>query len=412
MVSSRKNKNNSLRSLRHWTRHTIKKPNNGPTNPMQQDQTNTDDNLNSFNQTLRSDHSQQMHLRAPVPKVFLRSLIHGAARLGLAIENLPYMTDLYGTEGDQSIANLATLEELTLLVESIYEVGNLATFLPMVNEVDLSGLEEVISMAIASKTVKETLTQASNLPLLAGYGIHLSVHHHKNSFVMECETAEHYSPQTQRTIVDAAFGMIQRVLEPVVKPPSGKRLIEHIELATNNDSVKMDYEKTFSCPVTLTQSSNAIFLNVEACTTSLSSSCEPLKAQALKAIEVKTQQLQDHQSYQGKVRALLSGCENLSENSIDDIAKQLNTSVRTLQKRLNEEGNSFSQLKLQAVIERSKKLLRSDALNIDQISDTMGFADASSFRRAFRRASGISPTQYRKQHKTHLSSNSNFRDLA
>lgn len=322
--------------------------------------------------------------------------------LGMAIDCLPFMSEIYNSH-DNSQQNLCTLDELNQLVESIHQAGNLTSFLLMIREVELSGLEALVSLAIASSNVKETLKQASELQLLRSYGVELSIADEHSAMVLICDASNQYSALIQQTIVDAAFGMLHRILNPVVKMPLGRALIQRIELISTNQQLKADYEAFFSCSVTTGATQNKIFLDRAACNSNLSSRCEPLKEQALKAIDAKTQQLQQHQSYQGKVVSLLQSCESLSDYTIEKIANQLNTSVRTLQKRLQEEACSFSQLKLRAVIERSKKLLQTDTLNVDQISDAMGFADASSFRRAFRREAGVSPTYYRKHYKNSLS---------
>ena len=48
-------------------------------------------------------------------------------------------------------------------------------------------------------------------------------------------------------------------------------------------------------------------------------------------------------------------------------------------------------------IERAKELLRSTARSTAQIAVDTGFGTARSFYRAFRRSTGLSPTQYRKE---------------
>jgi AraC family transcriptional regulator len=50
-------------------------------------------------------------------------------------------------------------------------------------------------------------------------------------------------------------------------------------------------------------------------------------------------------------------------------------------------------------IDLARRLLRMPALSVTEISIQIGFRDASSFTRAFRKFAGLTPTEYRRQHQ-------------
>jgi AraC-like DNA-binding protein len=77
------------------------------------------------------------------------------------------------------------------------------------------------------------------------------------------------------------------------------------------------------------------------------------------------------------------------------VAGTLFVSERTLKRRLQEEEASFQQLVDQVRLERAQDLLRSTGMNLSQIADALGYADAANFTRAFKRWTGTSPSQYR-----------------
>ncbi|MDD5408717.1 MAG: response regulator [Candidatus Omnitrophica bacterium] len=59
--------------------------------------------------------------------------------------------------------------------------------------------------------------------------------------------------------------------------------------------------------------------------------------------------------------------------------------------------SSFSQFRLKIKIEESKKLLEKTGYNINQISDKLGYENAESFIRQFKRFVKATPTEYRKK---------------
>lgn len=79
------------------------------------------------------------------------------------------------------------------------------------------------------------------------------------------------------------------------------------------------------------------------------------------------------------------------------VAATLFVSERTLKRRLQEEKSSFQHLVDQVRLERAGDLLQNTSMNLSQIADALGYADAANFTRAFKRWTGISPSHYRNQ---------------
>jgi transcriptional regulator GlxA family with amidase domain len=91
---------------------------------------------------------------------------------------------------------------------------------------------------------------------------------------------------------------------------------------------------------------------------------------------------------------------------IDDLANAMHVSYRTLHRRFIEVTGRSPIAYLQALkIERTKELLEITNSDFESITEKVGYRDASSFRRLFKRATGLSPAQYRKQFKRDQSRN-------
>lgn len=82
-------------------------------------------------------------------------------------------------------------------------------------------------------------------------------------------------------------------------------------------------------------------------------------------------------------------------HTAEDVAAQLNTSVRTLHRQLKEEGVSLQRLKNEARRERAIKLLLQTRKPVKQIAAAVGFDSEKSFARAFREWTGVAPSVYR-----------------
>lgn len=82
--------------------------------------------------------------------------------------------------------------------------------------------------------------------------------------------------------------------------------------------------------------------------------------------------------------------------SAAEVAVQLRVSERTLHRRLVANQTSFGKLLDQVRHERALDLLDRSTLTIERISEMLGFSETSSFSRAFKRWTGVSPQQHRR----------------
>ena len=83
--------------------------------------------------------------------------------------------------------------------------------------------------------------------------------------------------------------------------------------------------------------------------------------------------------------------------SFEDIASSLNMSAQTLRRRLKKEGNSYREIK--DSIRRDiavYHLLRQD-MSINEIAEVTGFAEPSTFHRAFKKWTGLTPGVWREE---------------
>jgi len=81
---------------------------------------------------------------------------------------------------------------------------------------------------------------------------------------------------------------------------------------------------------------------------------------------------------------------------VSRLATQLNSSSRTLQRRLKNYGSSFSELVQLCRIARGAELLLARSASVAEIGFITGFADQAHFSRVFKQAIGVTPSNYRQ----------------
>lgn len=100
-------------------------------------------------------------------------------------------------------------------------------------------------------------------------------------------------------------------------------------------------------------------------------------------------------SFSDRVKNLMI-CRDGQYPQLEDMAATLHMSVRTLKRKLQTEGRSFSTL-LGEVIQRDAcLLLETTRLNVDEVAQRVGYQDRANFTRAFKKLTGKTPSEHRE----------------
>jgi len=98
------------------------------------------------------------------------------------------------------------------------------------------------------------------------------------------------------------------------------------------------------------------------------------------------------------MRVKVALVENLPSGQVskEQIAESLGVSLRTLQRKLHDEGTSFKQLLDETRRELAEGYIESAQVSLGEITYLLGFSEASNFSRAFKRWTGSSPAEFRR----------------
>jgi len=99
-----------------------------------------------------------------------------------------------------------------------------------------------------------------------------------------------------------------------------------------------------------------------------------------------------------QVKAVLKPLLAGRRPGLEDVARELRLSARTLQRRLTQERTTFQQLLQEARRELAHHYLLHSSLELNETAYLLGYEDAHSFFRAFQQWEGRSPGAWRARH--------------
>lgn len=112
-------------------------------------------------------------------------------------------------------------------------------------------------------------------------------------------------------------------------------------------------------------------------------------------LEAEVAQVDDDSSFERRLQVEISRALSEGVPPLSDIARRLGMSGRTLQRRLSERGVSYQSVVDESRRRLARRMLRETDSSLVEIAFMTGFAEQSSFSRAFRRWEGQTPRSYR-----------------
>lgn len=159
---------------------------------------------------------------------------------------------------------------------------------------------------------------------------------------------------------------------------------------------KTFHEAWFGCPVTFDADLDAVLISQDAMERPNRLGDEGISRYLMSDLDTELARVATPPPMVGAAKDAIAQSLNEGTPRMDDIAKGLGLSARSFHRRLSEQGLSFQTLTEETRRELAEGLLRDAQYSLAEVAFLTGFAEQSSFTRAFKRWLGTTPARYRK----------------
>jgi len=156
-----------------------------------------------------------------------------------------------------------------------------------------------------------------------------------------------------------------------------------------------EYKKVFHCPILFNQPKPGLVFPSKVLEIPLKNPNPTLLALLEHHANSFLSKIDEDDHFSRKLSLLFFNSIQSNIPTIENVAKNFGMSVRVLQHKLKEEGVTFSDVLDNVRMELAKSYLAEKHYTIDDITYLVGFSEPSVFRRAFKRWTGMTPSQYR-----------------
>lgn len=159
------------------------------------------------------------------------------------------------------------------------------------------------------------------------------------------------------------------------------------------------YAEHFGCPVKFGAAQNALIFSKSDINLPFVTYNADLLATVAPQLEAELTEQLAQKTFSEQAKAILKQLLAGQRPGIQDLARELHLSTRTLQRRLTEQGITFQRLLDEARRELARHYLLHSSRELNETAYLLGYEDANSFFRAFQHWEGTSPGQWRQLRK-------------
>ena len=329
-----------------------------------------------------------------VTPIFVKYMLHGAIEKGynpeeiLAVQGIP----------PQLLSNpnirISTIA-LAKLTHAVTDLLRDESYGAMAKPQQLGTFKTLAHACLSTDTVAESLAMWRDANNLMDTCISVRTSFSKNTNYVSIDCQE--NPNLPTTYVNASIltscHRFHCWLAKEFIP------IEKVELTGPEPEYSQEYSFMFyGSPVHYNQTRNAIYFDTESLQLKNNQDKASLR-QLLESHHTKllTQPRQSN-SIAVKVRLWMERClrEDLGNPQLDKAAEHLGMTEQTLRRHLKKNGYSFQTLKDDTRRDMAILLMQNTQMDIEEIAFKLCFSESSTFIRAFKKWTGLTPLAYRK----------------
>ncbi len=285
-----------------------------------------------------------------------------------------------------------------LIHRAIHLTQNPAIGLEFGQHLNTSGMGIIGMGAMACKTGLDVLEFNQRCLSVINPAIHLNLSHHENQVTVSIEEVYHWGEVTP-FMVDVAFVICTNFIK-IISSQDLKRITYYMTYPARPD--ESIYKRHLTGKLNFNSPFNRIIFPVDI----LKKTMPFHNPTAVKeAEELLNQQINiignSKLSVLESIKITISECQPRLP-TMEEISNQLNISPRTLARKLNAIETNFNDIIAEEKRKRSLTLLKSGQYSIDEVAYMLDYKHPSNFSAAFKRWTGLSPTEYREQYSKDL----------
>jgi len=326
---------------------------------------------------------------------FLLNIIHFANRQGVPIADLLQLSGMSADELCREEKRVSAEVYNSVLTTAMNHSGDPYFGLHLGESLNLTAAGLIAQISQTSRTIKEALYYCCEFASLGCQALPLTLEEKRDhiALVMTPDPMwEKKVPQVVRHTVEGTLTFFIREFQTLTHQKQ-RPIAIHLPYQSPND--QQEYERVWNCPIQFGQTQISILLDKQQVAAPIITSDFNLLRILVQLAEERVGTIAQQQGYFELVRKSMLYLIKPEFPTIEQVAANLNVSTRTLQRKLKEEGHTYTQLLEELRKDFAFQYLKKPELSINEVAHLLSYSDPSSFIRSFKRWTGKTPKSWR-----------------
>ncbi len=257
-------------------------------------------------------------------------------------------------------------------------------------------LPAIETFLATSPTVREAMPALNwTSQMIPGLHMHLIEGGIESAIVIEVEQLDGDPPKAAGYFAEASLASLNKFSRMLL---GGRNMATRVEVEHDPGPLRSVCEMLLGVPVRTRQSRNAAVFPTAMLDMRLPGALPDLHRQLQGVIE-QSLPAPRFTTLAERIEALFRQQPKWMGQGIRNVAEHLGLHPRTLQRRLKDEGQVYGDIQTRSRYEHAVTQLKVGQVDIDTLSETLGFTDRNSFTRAFKQWTGMAPRDFRRLHR-------------
>jgi AraC-like DNA-binding protein len=252
----------------------------------------------------------------------------------------------------------------------------------------------MLQIAQSSSTFKEAMTHACHYAMLGCQSLPMRIEESEFSYEIVYSYDQRWRMDSELAFQHTLEGAIFFLLKEYESLTNKKCSPIKVTLDYQPQRSFKDYQKWFNCQVFIRDNRNSVVFRKKDFDRIIENSDYNLLMHLLKFADLKLQKLERRETpLEVASRIIVNTLPDRAR--VEEVAREMNMGVRTLQRRLKDEGTSFRDLLEEILLEFARNQIKYNKnINLSELAYLLNYSDLSAFSRAYRKHFGVPPTKH------------------
>lgn len=327
---------------------------------------------------------------------FVLNIIHFAAQHGGDLKELISLTESDTEQLNSEDCQLESLTYNTVINHCVEQTRDNFFGLHLGESLNLSAAGLVAQITQTSETIKQALQYACDFAQLACSSLPMTLTEREDDYQLLMTPDPIWLKESESSVRQTAEGTLVFTIREYHELTRKQHYPIKIHLPYKRPQSTREYERLFQCPIHFGQNEIAMYFQKDHMEEKIVTSDYQLLRILVSHAEERLLHINIEKGFFEQVKASVASLIKPEFPSLEQVASHFNMSVRSLQRRLADEGHSFKEIIETLRQEFAFSYLRNNDISISEIAYLLNYNDASGFIRSFKRWTGKTPNGWRK----------------